>query len=35
MRHEQFMREHTIRKEEQAFNYNTAERLLPAHGDTT
>jgi hypothetical protein len=29
------MREHTIRKEEQAFNYNTAETLLPAHGDTT
>lgn len=29
------MREHTIRKEEQAFNYNTAERLLPAHGDAT
>lgn len=29
------MREHTIRKEEQAFNYNTAERFLPVHGDTT
>ena len=29
------MREYTIRKEEQAFNYNTAERFLPAHGDTT
>lgn len=28
------MREHTIRTEEQAFNYNTAERFLPAHGDT-
>ena len=29
------MREHTIRKEEQAFNYNTSERFMPAHGDTT